>query len=256
MIKDERTGKREKGNARSRAVARFTLRFSLVAVTGAGLAGCTDAAGYDLDYFWGNIPALATLRGSVAYDPYEMPRLPAENAIPVATPIGDIPEDYPQTALDSVAATLTPPYAGAVPAAVLERGQRVYVNQCAACHGPEGAGNGPVVGPGKYPFAPAVNGAGTPRSMGYIYAIVDVGRGLMPPYGNRIPHLDRWAVAAYVQSLSGVDAARQQPGAAGVSSVPVVETPSTEFGAPAPTAVPGVPPTNVAADTAAATGRP
>lgn len=194
-------------------------------LTVAGLSGCTDFAGYDLDYFWGNIPALSTLRGSVTYDPYELPRLPAEHSIPVVGPLGDVPAPYAQAQLDSAASTLRSPYAGDRSDLLLARGQAIYHRQCTPCHGPAGAGNGPVVGPGKFPFAPSlVAGTASTRSEAYIYAIVDVGRGLMPPYGEKISHLDRWAVAAYVKQL--------QAGAAGAA-------PSAQV---APEAVP-VPPT-------------
>ena len=76
------------------------------------LAGCTDWAGYDLDYFWGYIPALATMRTSVAFDPYEMPRLPPEHSVPMAGEFGSAPGPFTQAQLDSVAATLTNPFAG------------------------------------------------------------------------------------------------------------------------------------------------
>ena len=35
----------------------------------------------------------------------------------------------------------------------------------------------------------------------YIYAMIRVGRGLMPEYGSRITHFDRWHVVNYVRQL-------------------------------------------------------
>jgi mono/diheme cytochrome c family protein len=170
------------------------------------MSGCTDWALYDLDYFWGYIPALSTLRGSVAFDPYEMPRLPPENAIAVASPEGDVPPTFPgypyfsQTQLDSVAGTLTNPLQPTPE--VLAIGQAQYLNQCAVCHGPQGGGNGPIVGDGKFPFAPAINGTGgVARPAGYVYAIIAVGRGLMPPQGYKLSDPEQWAIATYVQYL-------------------------------------------------------
>lgn len=180
--------------------------------------GCTDWAGYDLDYFWDTIPALSTMRSSVTFDPYDMPRLPAPNSVPNATGNGDVPGPFAQTQLDSAAATLTNPFAGSANPAVLARGQAVYGNQCFACHGPTGAGNGPVVGPGKFPMAPALNGAATAgRSDGYLYGVIVVGRGLMPAYGERITHNDRWAVVSYLRELQrqGGAPATPPPAAAG-----------------------------------------
>jgi mono/diheme cytochrome c family protein len=165
------------------------------------LSGCTDWAGYDLDYFWDYIPTLSTMRTTVSYDPYDMPRLPAPHSVPAFAPNGDIPPPFTQLQLDSAAATLSSPLAAGDPA-VLARGQERYAIHCATCHGPEGAGDGPVVGPGKYPFAPAVNGDITAaRSDGYLYAVTVAGRGLMPPYGDKLAEADRWAIVAYLRDL-------------------------------------------------------
>ena len=202
--------------------------------------GCTDWAGYDLDYMWSALPALSTMRSSIGYDPYDMPRLPPENSVPLSTPNGNTPPPFAQAQLDSAAATLSNPFAGGANAAVLARGQFVYNNQCVVCHGPQGAGNGPVVGPGKFPFATPLNTAATgARSDGYIYAIVTVGRGLMPAYGEKISHTDRWAVASYVRQLTG----------AAAPAAPVVAAPAVT--APTPTAPAVEPATAPAAGTGA-----
>jgi mono/diheme cytochrome c family protein len=209
-------GVREYESARVRKRTTFALLLGLV-----GFGGCTDWAGYDLDYLWSAMPVLSTMRNSVTYDPYDLPRLPPENSVPFATGNGSPPPQFAQAQLDSAAATLRNPFAGGGSAAVLARGQFVYATQCVACHGPQGAGNGPVVGPGKFPFAPAINGAATAaRSDGYIYGVVAVGRGLMPPYGEKITHTDRWAVVSYLRQLQG-----QSGAPAPVPGVPTVVNP-------------------------------
>ena len=166
------------------------------------LSGCTDAAGYDLDYLWGRSPALASLRTSVALDPYDAPRLPPENSVPVAGEFGPAPAPFTQAQLDSVAGTLVNPFAAGAPPEVIARGEVVYANQCAVCHGPTGNGDGSVIGAGRFPFTLPVNGpAAAIRSDGYLYGIVAVGRGLMPPYGDKLNHGDRWAVVEYMREL-------------------------------------------------------
>jgi len=181
-----------------------TAHFALVGLGMAVLPGCTDWAGYDLDYLWDKIPGLATMRGSVVYDPYELPRLPPVNSVPLIAPNGDIPAPFSQAQLDSAAATLTNPLAGRANTTVLSRGQAVYRQQCFSCHGTDGGGSGPVVGQGKFPYAPPINSSATAgRSDGYLYAVVVAGRGLMPPYGERITELDRWALVNYVRQLQG-----------------------------------------------------
>ncbi|HEX2191234.1 MAG TPA: cytochrome c [Longimicrobiaceae bacterium] len=168
------------------------------------LAGCTDAAGYDLDRAMGELSWLATMREGVQFDPYEGgPRLPAPGSIPVQSPHGPSTPVFAQTQLDSVAATLRSPYP--VSPALLARGELQYQRNCSVCHGEQGAGDGSVVGPNKFPYAPAINGAATQgRSDGYLYGVIRVGRGLMPPYGSRMSEADMWAVVAYMRRLQGV----------------------------------------------------
>ena len=212
-----------------------------VALSPVLLSGCTDWAGYDLDYAWGYIPALASMRSSVGFDPYENPLLPPEHSVPLGDRYGTLPASFGPTQLDSAAATLVSPYSGAVPAEVLQRGESLYAVQCAVCHGPTGAGNGTVIGPGKFPFALPVNsGLAVTRSDGYLYAISVSGRGLMPPYGEKLTHMDRWAVVAYIREL------QRAGGAAPVAAVPAA-TPGAAAVAPAA----GAAPVTGAADTAA-----
>ncbi len=204
-----------------------TLAISFLIV---GMSGCTDWALYDLDVFWGKIPMLSVMRESVAFDPQELPRLPAEGSIPVATPIGDVPPPFTQLQLDSVGAVLTNPLQPTDE--VLARGQVVYERNCAVCHGDSGTGDGTIVGPGRFPTPPDLTAAASAaRSPGYVYGVIRVGRGLMPAYGSRITHSDRWAVVTYLRQAQGVgnaatvaapaDAAAPAP----TDSAAVAETP-------------------------------
>jgi mono/diheme cytochrome c family protein len=226
-------------------------------LAGPGLTACTDWAGYDLDVASGKVPQLANMRRSVIPDPYAMPRLPAPHSIASGNPMGDLPARFSGAQLDSVAPTLANPYAGGAPQAVLARGAVQYNNNCTVCHGPQGAGNGPVVQPataggksyGRFPGAPAINGAITAaRSDGYLYAVVAAGRGLMPPYGERVPHLDRWAVVEYLRSLQAASgAAPQRAGAAPANPVtqpaaPAAAPATAPAAAPAPAPAPAAPP--------------
>ena len=120
--------------------------------------------------------------------------------------------------------------------AVLERDAFVYNNQCAVCHGAQGAGDGSVIGAGRFPTAPSlVAGTAPGRSDGYLYAVIRVGRGLMPAYGDRIGHEDRWAVVHYVRQLQGTPAPATAPAAAaGAAPAPAVEPAADQAAAPAP----------------------
>lgn len=203
-------------NRTSAAAVRRGLAGAL-ALGSLALAGCTDAAGYDLDVAMGKLPWLSTMRDGVQYDPYEGgPRLAPEGSVPARGPNGDRPALFAQTELETVAGPMTNPYP--TDAALLARGEVQYLRNCSVCHGAQGAGDGPAVGPNKFPFAPAINGAATQgRSDGYLYGVSRVGRGLMPAYGARMSEADMWAVVAYVRRLQGsfepATAAPQESGA-------------------------------------------
>ena len=183
-------------------------RCAALALIALGGTGCTDWAGYDLDYLLGRIDALSTMRRSVSFDPQSFARLPAPNTVPVESPVGEVLPPFGQAQLDSVGAVLTNPLEPTPE--VLARGEFVYSNVCLACHGEAGAGNGPVVGPGKFPLGPTVvGGTALTRSDGYLYGVIRVGRGLMPPYADRVSHNDRWAIVHYIRQLQ-----QQQPAAA------------------------------------------
>lgn len=176
------------------------------------LSACTDWAGYDLDIRIGNIPWVGTMRDQVKLRPYDLSRLPAEGTVPVSSPRGEAPP-FTQAELESVAAGMVNPVT-ATPEA-LARGEAQYLRHCAACHGAGGAGDGPVVGPGRFPFAtPIAGGSGAAgRSDGYLFGISRVGRGLMPAYGDRMSQADLWSVVHYLRRLQGMDPGAVSPAA-------------------------------------------
>lgn len=85
----------------------------------------------------------------------------------------------------------------------LARGEQLYMRWCVVCHGPTGVGTGAYIA-AFHPVLPAYNLSG-PQVAGYsdayIYAMIRVGRGLMPEYGSRVTHIDRWNIVNYVRQL-------------------------------------------------------
>ena len=87
----------------------------------------------------------------------------------------------------------------------LERGTAVYREQCAACHGESGRGDGPkaktLKGPPPADLAdPAVMG-GTSLLEIYRKVAIGVPGTAMPEFTGDLSEEDRWAVAAYVATL-------------------------------------------------------
>jgi mono/diheme cytochrome c family protein len=204
--------------ARRRArMAAVLAVLSIVAGT-----GCTR-----IDNALASVRVFAFMRNSPAFDPYEHPLPPPPGAIPFQSPSGPVLPHLEATeqALNEWAAG---PWGqnplAADDAAALVLGQTMYDRHCSVCHGTTGRGDGPIIGQGRFPFAPSlVEGLGAGRSDGYVYAIIRAGRGLMPAYGPRMTHMERWAVVNYVNQLQAQ--AGVAPPSAGVTAPDTLPTP-------------------------------
>lgn len=168
----------------------------VLAVGALALGGCTE-----IERGMASVAILNFMHESPALDPYEAPRVPPANSVPVASP-----GEHWEPAMEATEAnlrawgdTMTNPLP--MSEAALEQGAHVYQTYCAVCHGVGGEGDGPLVGQGKLPFATNLTLPTTvERSDGYIYALIRMGRGLMPSY-RRIPPSERWAVVNYMRHL-------------------------------------------------------
>jgi len=187
-----------------------------------------------------------SMRDQRSFDPYENTHMPAEGSVPFAAgnypaQLGQVNVGQPQVAEYDI-----PPFTaadmargGAVASGLvnpvpptpesLARGQLLYNRYCTVCHGPEGlSAQAPIIE--KHPVMAAFNlatGASRGQTDGFIYGMIRVGRGVMPPYGDRISHFDRWHIVNYVRQLQA-----QAGGVAGGGAAPGAP-------APAPGAAPG-----------------
>jgi len=84
----------------------------------------------------------------------------------------------------------------------VHRGQNRYEIYCITCHDRRGEGNGPAVGPNRFPAPPSLH---TDQARGYsdgtICYIVSKGMGKMPGYAGQIEMHDRWKIVYYVRAL-------------------------------------------------------
>jgi mono/diheme cytochrome c family protein len=84
---------------------------------------------------------------------------------------------------------------------VMARGQERYDIFCSPCHGYAGDGDGIVVARGFHAppsFHERVRRELTPER---IVEVISNGTGMMLPMAERIPPVDRWAIATYVKAL-------------------------------------------------------
>jgi mono/diheme cytochrome c family protein len=172
------------------------------------------------------------MRISVAFDPYENPRLPDSTAVSFAS--GNYPaapgqvnlgepegleEDLPPMTQGDLGSEMVNTLVNPVPAdsASLARGQVVYERMCAVCHGPAGlSADAPILAMfanGLMANFNLATGNAVGFTDGYVYAMIRVGRGLMPAYGHRVTHFDRWHIVNYVRELQR--RAGQTPAAGG-----------------------------------------
>jgi len=167
-----------------------------------------------------------SMRDSRSFDPYENVQLPPEGAVsfsssnfpgaPGAVNLGepDGGDVVPFTQADmlpigtgnAVVQSLVNPFA-MDDSVALARGEVLFNRHCAVCHGVSGLGAEATI-VAKHPTVAAYNLNGpvvAAYTDQYIYGMIRVGRGLMPSYGFRIPHYDRWTIVNYVRKLQ-VDA--------------------------------------------------
>jgi mono/diheme cytochrome c family protein len=176
-----------------------------------------------------------SMRDSPSFDPYENTRLPAPGAVSFSSGnfaidrgtvntgqaevfTYDVP-DFTQAQTSNPANELLAALPNAVPADAesLARGEVLFNRYCAVCHGPEGLGAGAAILE-KWPALAAFNLAMNPVQGypdGYIYGMIRVGRGLMPPYGHQVTHFDRWNIVNYVRQLQATYNAGQGAAQAG-----------------------------------------
>ena len=85
-------------------------------------------------------------------------------------------------------------------AETLARGAREFGNKCQVCHGPEGAGDGPIIG--RFPNPPNLT-ANRARDLpdGRLYHIMTHGQGIMPSHGAQVLPMDRWRLVLHVREL-------------------------------------------------------
>lgn len=170
------------------------------------LVGC----GNDLSPGWEFMPDMAH---SIPYDAFapnpitgQTLRSPAPGTVPrgrLPFPYGPGPEQAELAGLE-----LTNPVPRSE--AALERGEALFNTFCRVCHGPSGAGDGPMVPP--FPAPPAYDSPSVrDQPAGYVYHVIVRGTGRMPPYAAQILPEDRWRLVHWVQVLqqSRGDAAQE-----------------------------------------------
>jgi mono/diheme cytochrome c family protein len=88
----------------------------------------------------------------------------------------------------------------------IARGRQAYLNNCAACHGAEARGGGPMAGTTQVP-PPALTGPSSHlgvHSDGELFRIIGNGLpGGMPSWAGKLSEREIWDVINFLRSLDG-----------------------------------------------------
>lgn len=112
----------------------------------------------------------------------------------------------------------------------MKEAERLYLINCAICHGSKLDGNGPLYngGDGPYPAKPAtLVGDAKYENMpeGQMYYSTTYGKNLMGSYASQLQPKERWMVITYIKS-------KQKPVAAAVAEAPVSAAGTTAAATP------------------------
>jgi len=111
--------------------------------------------------------------------------------------------------------------------------ERLYLINCAICHGPKLDGNGPLYKGGQGPYAakPATL-VGDPKiealSEGTYFHVMTYGKNLMGSYASQVNRKQRWMIAQYIKG-------KQQEAKTGVAATPAAPAADSAKTAPAAT---------------------
>ena len=90
----------------------------------------------------------------------------------------------------------------------INRGRDLFLRNCASCHGETAEGNGPAA-ESMTPRPANLNKMSGMHPDSDFALIIENGKGSMPAWKNILNESQIWDLVKYVQSLSGLDKARQ-----------------------------------------------
>lgn len=182
---------------------------SVLALSGVSVISCNDNSKPSRDY-------MPDMKDSRAYETYaDHSNLSSKGIIynnrPVAGTVSrgeELPYHLPNDSMGyAQSAGVTDPL-HRLSSTEMEEAERIYLINCAICHGTALDGNGPLYKGGAGPFAakPA-NLVGDPKiaalSEGTLFHVMTYGKNLMGSYASQMSRKQRWMVAQYVKSKQG-----------------------------------------------------
>ena len=153
-------------------------------------------------YGYNNTPEDHNLKArGASYNAMPVPGTIARgDAFPFALPAGD-------TGYNMAIGYKSPAQPASVTPAQQKEAQRLYLVNCAICHGTALDGNGPLWkgGDGPYPAAPRnlTDDHSKKLSDAQIYHVITYGKGQMGSYASQVHPEQRWWIINYIRSKQG-----------------------------------------------------
>ena len=163
---------------------------------------------------------LGPVDGTVAQNPEGIANEAANKAM--------TPMEY-NAGYDASKAITVSPLDAANQAKDIERGKLLYTQACAACHGNEGDGQGPIVVSGAYAGVPKY--ADRELTVGSVHYVLKHGRNAMGSYAGLLKAGDQWRVSQYIMSAfkGGGNATAPMAGAMPAAApAPTAEVPAAD----------------------------
>lgn len=113
----------------------------------------------------------------------------------------DTPPPDPHLDTGRVDGALADTFPFAITAEDITRGRLLHDIHCAPCHDPLGSGHGIVVRQGHPPAGSYHDPRLRDAPAGYLVETMHLGRGQMPPFGDRLAAADRWRITAWIRVL-------------------------------------------------------
>lgn len=86
----------------------------------------------------------------------------------------------------------------------VKRGQMVFINHCAGCHGSDGKGDGEIAK--QFKIQPTnLRNLSKEKSNHYLVVQISNGKGNMPQWQDLLTTKQTWDVTSYIQSLNSAE---------------------------------------------------
>ncbi len=167
-----------------------------------------------------NVPLFAEHRNMTALWPVEGSVARTEGQMILPWELKNTLEDYNKSK-----AITTSPLDPANKKADLERGEKLYGQTCAVCHGEAGDGQGSIVQSKAFSGVPTY--AERELTLGSVYHVIMYGKNAMGSYAPQLTPVDRWRVAEYVMNLRAKNLQASSAAATTATEAPAESTTET-----------------------------